>query len=91
MKASGNGNPHTCVSNLLQCYQMEVPYERLKGLDASLIDAPSTAIGTEVDQNAEWLVNTYEPRANYNGATVHYSNGINGGIKVTADITEKEG
>ena len=38
MKASGNGTPQTCVQNLLKTTRGEVPYERIKGIDRSLID-----------------------------------------------------
>ena len=38
MKATGNGRPQTCVQNLLKTIRGEVPYERLKGIDRTLID-----------------------------------------------------
>ena len=41
MKASGNGTPQTCVQNLLKTIRGEVPYERIKGIDRTLIDKPS--------------------------------------------------
>ena len=37
MKASGNGTPQTCVQNLLKTTRGEVPYERIKGIDRTLI------------------------------------------------------
>lgn len=62
MKASGNGDPAQCVGNLLRIIRGEVPYERLKGLDASLIDQPSGDAAQELMADAEWLIETYEPR-----------------------------
>ena len=63
MKASGNGDPATCVGNLLRLVRGEVPYERLKGLDPRLIDKPSSTAGPELRADAEWLIENYEPRA----------------------------
>lgn len=42
MKASGNGAPEICVQNLLKTIRGEVPYERIKGIDRTLIDKPSS-------------------------------------------------
>ena len=38
MLAKGNGTPIQCVQNLLSIIRGEVPFERVKGLDARLID-----------------------------------------------------
>ena len=57
MKASGNGAPEICVQNLLKTIRGEVPYERIKGIDRTLIDKPSETAAT-----VEFLVETYEPR-----------------------------
>ena len=46
MKASGNGTPETCVQNLLKTIRGEVPYERLKGIDRTLIDRSTSARST---------------------------------------------
>ena len=44
MKASGNAAPETCVQNLLKTIRGEVPYERIKGIDRTLIDKPLSLI-----------------------------------------------
>lgn len=62
MKAKGNGDPATCVGNLLRLIRGEVPYERMKGLDPRLIDRPSSIAGPELVADAEWLIENYEPR-----------------------------
>nr|DAH52974.1 MAG TPA: baseplate assembly protein W [Caudoviricetes sp.] len=62
MKASGNGDPAQCVGNLLRLIRGEVPYERLKGMDPRLIDQPSSNAAQELMAEAEWLIETYEPR-----------------------------
>lgn len=64
MKSSGNGDPATCVGNLLRLVRGEVPFERLKGLDPRLIDQPSSTAAPELLADAEWLIENYEPRVN---------------------------
>lgn len=66
MKASGNGTPETCVQNLLKTIRGEVPYERLKGIDRTLIDRPSELAAPDLVGDVEFVVETYEPRAHLN-------------------------
>lgn len=90
MRSSGNGKPAVCVSNLLRCVRGEVPYERIKGLDPRLIDTPFSEAEVAVQQDAEWLIETYEPRVEVNGVIVDPEVFANGGFSVTADVTGKE-
>ena len=62
MKASGNGTPQTCVQNLLKTTRGEMPYERIKGIDRSLIYQPSETAASELAAEVEFVVETYEPR-----------------------------
>lgn len=62
MKASGNAAPETCVQNLLKTIRGEVPYERIKGIDRTLIDKPSGTAANDLAADAEFVVETYEPR-----------------------------
>lgn len=62
MKASGNGAPEICVQNLLKTIRGEVPYERIKGIDRTLIDKPSETAATDLAAEVEFVVETYEPR-----------------------------
>ena len=62
MKAKGNGSPEQCVENLLLIVRGEVPFERLKGIDATLTDRPGEEAAPLLEADAEWLVETYEPR-----------------------------
>lgn len=91
MRASGNGNIDLCVNNLLRTFRGEVPFERVKGLDPRLIDTPVAEAALEVQQDATWLLETYEPRVTVNAIRKSKSDAVNGGLQVTADITEKEG
>lgn len=89
MRASGNGAPDVCAANLLLTFRSEVPYERVKGLDPRLMDKPITTAEPEVKQDAEWLLETYEPRVTVKGITLAPKD-TGGGYTVTADITESE-
>lgn len=90
MKATGNGAADLCASNLLQITRGEVPFERVKGLDPRMIDRPHSIVKAELQQDAEWLLETYEPRVNVNAIHVVPTNSAPGGFVVTADINEKE-
>lgn len=90
MRASGNGNVDLCANNLLRTFRGEVPFERVKGMDPRLIDLPVSSAELEVQQDATWLLETYEPRATVNAIIMSKSDAVNGGFHVTADITEKE-
>ena len=70
MRANGNGNPQICAENLLKCTRGEVPYERLKGLDPSLIDQPANDAETNLRRDIDWLVETYEPRISADGIVI---------------------
>lgn len=90
MKASGNGAIQVCANNLLRIFRGEVPFERVKGIDPRLIDRPISEAAAEIQQDAEWLLETYEPRGKVNGVTVGGDDPAGGGFSVVADITEKE-
>lgn len=89
MKATGNGRPELCAANLLRITRGEVPYERLKGLDARLIDRPGKTGAEDAGADIAWTLKAYEPRADLDDADIralladegHY--GINIGLTVT--------
>lgn len=91
MRSKGNGTPQVCVNNLLRLFRGEVPYERVKGLDPRLIDRPMASASMELRQDADWLVDTYEPRATITSISVEQSDAVNGGFSVTANIESREG
>lgn len=90
MKAHGNSDIRLCVDNLLRTFQGEVPYERLKGINPRLIDSPASEMEILLRQDAEWLVETYEPRAVLRGITLEQSDGLRGGFVIQAEIDVKE-
>lgn len=87
MKASGNGTPETCVQNLLQTIRGEVPYERIKGIDRTLIDKPSHTASLDLVSDVEYVIETYEPRVNLKAVELEAlaaevgSFGLNAGIE----------
>lgn len=90
MVASGNGKTQRCVQNLLRMFRGENPYERVKGLDPSLIDKPLSAVEPDIRQDAEWLIETYEPRATINDIVVSPEDAVGGGFAILADIAGRE-
>lgn len=87
MRASGNGNVKVCVGNLLRIIRGEVPYERLKGLDARLIDQPTETVQAQAKEDARWLLETYEPRAVVESINIGYDEAAaSGGLVITAKI-----
>ena len=91
MKAKGNGTPQVCANNLLRLFRGEVPYERVKGLDPRIVDRPLATASAQLRQDADWLIDTYEPRAEIKTLQVASSGATAGGFSVTADIKEKGG
>ena len=80
-----------CVENLLLIQGGEVPYERIKGINPRVIDAPISEAEVELKHDAEALIETYEPRVDVVKINVARSAAVSGGFSVTADIKEKEG
>ena len=60
MRASGNGSPEVCAANLLRIVRGEVAYDRVRGVDGTLIDKPNAT--DEAVADAEWVLETFEPR-----------------------------
>ena len=89
MRAIGNGSPEVCAGNLLKITRGEVPYERVKGLDPRMIDRPYGIAEAEVQHDAEWLLETYEPRVGVNAINIAPAD-ASGGFEITADINETE-
>ena len=87
MKASGNGDKSTCVQNLLRIIRGEVCYDRIRGLDPRIVDMPAADAADEFNQDAIWMLKTYEPRATIESIQIHQDDAGNGNFGVTANIT----
>lgn len=91
MRKTGNGNPANCVTNLLRISRGENPYERLKGVSFAEIDAPVSRASDDIIEDAEWMLGTYEPRAQVDGLALVADDSANGQFRIEAEIsTAKE-
>ena len=88
MKSSGNGLPQQCVANLLNIWQYEVPYARLKGMDPSIVDMPKDEAEVAAKNHATWLIENYEPRVTVNDIDITYTD--ENRMIITPDITVNE-
>lgn len=88
MKASGNGTPETCASNLLRIVRGEVPYDRVRGRNGALVDQPNAT--DEAIADAEWLLETYEPRVNVESIEENPEAALSGDFSTLVNITRKE-
>lgn len=89
MRAHNNGTPSQCANNLLKITRGEVPYERIKGLDPRMVDRPILTADLLLRQDADWLIETYEPRAEIKALRIVPSDSASGGYSIIADIEEK--
>ena len=88
MKSNGNGSPQQCVANLVNLYQYEVPFARLKGMDPSIVDLPKDEAEVTAKNHASWLIENYEPRVTVNDIGISYAE--NNRMVITPDITVNE-
>ncbi len=87
MKSSGNGEPMQCVGNLLRIVRGECPYDRIKGIDPTLIDQPTEIAAPLLQAEAKWLIKTYEPRVNSDRVDVSAISAQNGNFALNMDAT----
>lgn len=88
MRANGNGRPEVCASNLLRIVRGEVPYDRVRGRNGALVDKPN-ATGEAV-ADAEWVLETYEPRVQADSIEVNPEAALSGDFQTIATISRKE-
>ena len=88
MKAHGNGTPETCASNLLRIVRGEVPYDRVRGRSAALVDQPNAT--DEAAADAEWVLETYEPRVNVESIEANPAAAFTGDFSTLVKIERKE-
>lgn len=91
MLSNNNSNPAVCINNLLQISRGEVPYDRVKGVQSSWIDAPAEQARDGMVEDAEWMLETYEPRAEVKSVEITADDPAVGHFTLKATInTEKE-
>lgn len=89
MRSQGNGIPTVCANNLLRLVRGELPFERVKGLDPSFIDKPLQSVNAEIETDAAWLIDTYEPRVQFVGVVMGEADAAGGEFCITANVKEK--
>ena len=88
MKAHGNGTPETCASNLLRIVRGEIPYDRVRGRDGTLVDTPNAT--SEAIADAEWVLGTYEPRIDVDEIEIYQEAPQWGDFTTNVKIKRKE-
>ena len=88
MKAHGNGRPETCASNLLRIVRGEVPYDRVRGRDGSLVDQPNAK--DEAAADAEWVLENYEPRVEVESVETSPETAPSGEFSTLVSFKQKE-
>ena len=88
MRAKGNGRPEVCATNLLKITRGEVSYDRIRGRDGALIDQPNAT--DEAVADAEWVLETFEPRVNTKDIQINPEAGNPGNFNTYVDIERKE-
>ena len=86
MLKSGNGDPKKCVENLVSIIRGEVPFDRVRGMDARTIDKPADEARFEFENDARWNVETYEPRADLSKAEITVNEAENGGFTLNIEV-----
>lgn len=72
------GSPVNRINNLLSMYQGECPFERLKGMDPTLIDMPASQVKPKIIEHVKWLLKTYEPDLTVLSVGVYDADGNSG-------------
>lgn len=90
MRSSGNGLPEVCVMNLIRTFRGEVPYSRLKGLNARNIDRPSSIARPDVQADVSWVIGTYEPRVDAEDAAITALEAVQGDFNIGVHVSENQ-
>ena len=86
MLSKNNSNPAVCVNNLIKIARGEVPYDRVKGISFAQLDTPIAQAADEIIEDAEWMLDTYEPRAEIDSIEVTPTDAPNGHFTIAANI-----
>lgn len=90
MRKEGNGNPEVCAENLMNTIRGECAHDRVKGINARVIDMPAEEAEFEVQEDARWNVETYETRIDVEEVSVSVEIGPDGEFSIELEIGESE-
>ena len=88
MRASGNGSPEVCAANLLRIVHGEDAYDRVRGVDGTLIDKPNAT--EEAVADAEWVLETFEPRVESDCITSDPAAAFSGDFGMIVNIIQRK-
>lgn len=90
MLKSGNGDPKLCAENLVLIVRGEVPFDRVRGIDSQVIDGPAEDAKFELEQDALWNIENYEPRLNVDDTEIDAEIPIHGDYLINIHVSEPE-
>lgn len=90
MLAMRNGTAQQCACNLLMMVRGECPYDRLRGLDGDITDAPMTGAFGMVAEDVSWVLKYYEPRADAQDTALLIEDVIKGKFRIGTSIVVGE-
>ena len=86
MKKTGNGKPEQCAVNILRIVRGEVPFDRLRGVDGSMVDKPSGTAAPLLREDMRWALEIYEPRMATASVDVLSEDAANGHFNISAAV-----
>ena len=86
MLSAGNGTAQQCARNLLSMVRGECPYERCKGIDPDLTDAPLSGAFGMIAEEVQWVLKNYEPRVTQEDASLIAEAAFSGDFRTVAAI-----
>lgn len=89
MRANGNGMPMQCVANLVRIVRGECIYDRIKGIDSTLIDKPEPIARPLLITDVRWLIKTYEPRVDANEVDLKDLLALQGNFRININAIVK--
>lgn len=90
MRKEGNGSPEVCAENLMNTVRGECAHDRVKGINARIIDMPAEKAEFEAQEDARWNVETYETRIDVEEVSVSVEIGPDGEFSIELEIGESE-
>lgn len=91
MLKSGNGDPLRCAENLMHIVQGEVAYDRVRGIDPDIIDKPTEEAALDLQEEADWNIETYEPRLEPGEVTIKADVSVDGEYTMEIQVSDAEG
>lgn len=86
MRAQGNGGAQVCAYNLLSTIRGEVPFDRLRGMDGAITDAPMTTAFGKIAEDVTWVLKYYEPRTNTEDTSLLIEDVAKGRFRIAAAL-----